>query len=208
MSSDLKEVKELKDLICRKKVSIIKKKYERSEKRIYKKLLACNKDKNEEYLTKCIFIEFKKRYFSTLYKRVDELINSCILDIEPAMREFVFEKRRNRAFEVLVLIKNILDRNCIRWAIMDDYIKCREKCMCPESICIVVCKEHMNAACNVFNVIGEKKGTNIYMINGVEVHLSFGYAIENRSYNLGEYDIGYCNLESEEIPVLVEPRKS
>ena len=46
------------------------------------------------------------------------------------------------------------------------------------------------------------------MINGVEVHLSFGYAIENRSYNLGEYDIGYCNLESEEIPVLVEPRKS
>lgn len=208
MSSDLKEVKELKDLICRKKVSIIKKKYERSEKRIYKKLLASNKDKNEEYLTKCIFIEFKKRYFSTLCKRVDELINSCILDIEPAMREFVFEKRRNRAFEVLVLIKNILDRNCIRWAIMDEYIKCREKCMCPESICIVVCKEHKNAACNVFNVIGEKKGTNIYMINGVEVHLSFGYAIENRSYNLGEYDIGYCNLESEEIPVLVEPRKS
>ena len=208
MSSDLKEVKELKDLICRKKVSIIKKKYERSEKRIYKKLLAFNKDKNEEYLTKCIFIEFKKRYFSTLCKRVDELINSCILDIEPAMREFVFEKRRNRAFEVLVLIKNILDRNCIRWAIMDEYIKCREKCMCPESICIVVCKEHMNAECNVFNVIGEKKGTNIYMINGVEVHLSFGYAIENRSYNLGEYDIGYCNLESEEIPVLVEPRKS
>lgn len=208
MSSDLKEVKELKEVICRKKVARIKKKYARAEKRIYKKLLACNKDKNEEYITKCIFIEFRKRYFSNLCKRVDELIESCILDIEPAMREFVFEKRRNRAFEVLVLIKNILDRNCIRWAVMDDYIKCRESCMCPESICIVVCKEHMNIACDIFNVIGERTGANIYMVNGVEVHLSFGYAIENRSYNLGEYDIGYCNLDSESIPVLVEPRNS
>lgn len=208
MSSDLKEVKELKEVICRKKVSKIRKKYERAEKRIYKKLLEYNKDKNEEYLTKCIFVEFKKRYFSNLCKRVDELINSYILDIEPAMREFVFEKRRNRAFEVLVLIKNILDKNCIRWAIMDDYIKCREGCICPDSICIVICKEHMNATCDIFNVIGEKIGANIYMVNDVEVHLSFGYAIENRSYNLGQYDIGYCNLDSESIPVLVEPRNS
>ena len=61
MSSDLKEVKELREIICRKKLSKIKKKYESAEKRVYKKLLACNKDKNEDYLTKCIFIEFRKR---------------------------------------------------------------------------------------------------------------------------------------------------
>ncbi|MDU6339797.1 MAG: hypothetical protein E6583_00535 [Clostridium sp.] len=205
MSSDLKE---LKGLICRKRISKIKKKYESAEKRVYRKLLDCNKNKNEEYLTKCVFIEFKKRYFSDFCKRVDDLVTSYTVGIEPAMREYVFAKRRDRTFEVLLLIKNILDRNCIRWAIMNDYIKCREECICPESICIVVSKEHINAACNIFNVIGEKRGENIYIVNGVEVHLSFGYAIENRSYNLKEYDIGYCNLDSENIPVLVEPRNS
>lgn len=208
MSSDLKEVKELREIICRKKLSKIKKKYESAEKRVYKKLLACNKDKNEDYLTKCIFIEFRKRYFSDLLKRVDDLVNSYICGIEPAMREFVFEKRRNRVFEVLVLIKNILDKNCIRWAIMDKYIKFKETCKCPDHLCIIVCREHMNAACNIFNMIGENVGANVYYVNGVEIHLSCGYAIENKSYNLGNYDIGYCNIDSEDIPVLVEPRKS
>ena len=124
------------------------------------------------------------------------------------MRDYIFEKRRTRAFEVLVLIKNILNKNCIRWAMMDDYIQCREECMCPERICIVVCKEHMNNACNILNVIGEEVRNGVYKVNDVEIHISFGYAIENRSYNLSKSNIGYCNLEGEDIPVLIEPKIS
>ena len=78
MSSDLKE---LKGLICRKRISKIKKKYESAEKRVYRKLLDCNKNKNEEYLTKCVFIEFKKRYFSDFCKRVDDLVTSYTVGI-------------------------------------------------------------------------------------------------------------------------------
>ena len=43
MSSDIKEISKLKELLCRKKVSKIKSKYYKAEKKIYKKLKEYNK---------------------------------------------------------------------------------------------------------------------------------------------------------------------
>lgn len=202
MSSDLKEVKELKEVLSRKKVSKIKKKYHSAEKKVYRKMLKCDDENESEILLKCTFIEFRKRYFGDLLKRVDEIVNGAIASIEPTMREFVNEKKRIRVFEVLILIKNILNRNGIRWALMEEYLKCRDGCISPENICIVVCKEHINKAVNIFNIIGECISEGIYIINNVEVHLSFGFALNNVNYNLSINNIKYYQLEGEEIPLL------
>lgn len=202
MSSDLKEVKELKEVLSRKKVDKIKKKYHSAEKKVYKKMLKCEEDTESEILLKCTFIDFRKRYFSELYNKIDKIIDNSISDIEPQMREFIFEKNRIKTFEVLRLLKNILNKNCIRWALMDDYLKCRNGCLCPENICIVVCKEQINEASNIFNMLGACTGGGVYIINDVEVHLSFGYIADNKNYNLHDENIIYYQLEGEEIPLL------
>ena len=51
MSSDIQEVSNLKEILCRKKVAEIRKKYYKAEKRVYKKILK-NNDSNCEFLTK------------------------------------------------------------------------------------------------------------------------------------------------------------
>ena len=60
MSSDIQEVSKLKEVLCRKKVSIIKKKYYKTEKKVCKNILK-NNEWDDEFLLKSSFVEFRKR---------------------------------------------------------------------------------------------------------------------------------------------------
>ena len=65
MSSDIQEVSNLKEILCRKKVAEIRKKYYKAEKRVCKKVLKNNAGEYE-FLIKSSFVEFRKRYFHPL----------------------------------------------------------------------------------------------------------------------------------------------
>ena len=202
MSSDLKEVKRLKEVLCRKKVSQIKKKYHKAEKKVCKKIFEDYNYKDYDFLLKSRFIEFRKRYFSKLYKNVNDLVNNYIGSLEGEMQEYIDEIERNRSFEVIALVKSILDRNCILWALFDDYIECKKKCICPEVISLIVCEEHKSAALNIFNVLGVRDNEGIYDINSVKIRLFFAFTIDDNMYNLTNDNIKYCPVEDEELPIL------
>lgn len=106
MSSDIQEVSNLKEILCRKKVAEIRKKYYKAEKRVYKKILK-NNDSDCEFLTKSSFVEFRKRYFNNLYNVINGIVNNSIGSIEGEMKAYIFEKERSRTFEVISLIRSI-----------------------------------------------------------------------------------------------------
>ena len=70
MSSDIQEVSNLKEVLCRKTVSRIKKKYYKAEKKVCKDILK-NNEWDDEFLLKSSFVEFRKRYFSNLYNVIN-----------------------------------------------------------------------------------------------------------------------------------------
>ena len=202
MSSDIKEVKELKEVLCRKMVSRIKKKYCKAERRLCKKLLKNTNAQQCDFLIKSSFIEYKKRFFGDLHKRIDDIVEGSIQCIESGMSDFICEKKRNRIFEVISLIKCILDRNGVIWAISNDYIKCRKSCKCPEEVTIIVCEENKNIALNIFNVLGERNDEGLYCINDVIIRLCFSFNINDDEYNLTKDKVDYCMIETESIPIL------
>ena len=199
MSSDIKEVSNLKELLCRKKVSKIRKRYYKAEKRVCKNIL---KNNDDEFLIKSSFVEFRKRYFNNLYKVIDNIINNSMGSIEGEMREYISEKERNKSFEVIALIKSILDRNNIIWALHKEYLECRKKCTCPEKIIIVIGEQHKNIALNIFNILGSSEDGQVFLINNVRVQIAFNFILENNIYNLTNNNIRYCILENESLPVL------
>ena len=60
MSSDIQEISNLKEVLCRKKVAEIRKKYYKDEKKVCKKIIK-NNDGDYEFLIKSSFVEFRKR---------------------------------------------------------------------------------------------------------------------------------------------------
>ena len=202
MSSDIKEISSLKEILCRKKVSRIKKKYYKAEKKVCKDILK-NNDGEYEFLIKSSFVEFRKRYFSNLYNIVNNIVNNSIGSIEGELRAYISEKERNRSLEVISLIRSILDRNNIVWALYKDYLDCRKNCICPENIIIVICQEHKSRALNIFNILGACESEQIFIINNVKVQLAFNFILEDNLYNLTNNNIKYCILEDEELPILV-----
>ncbi|WP_289128352.1 hypothetical protein [uncultured Clostridium sp.] len=201
MSSDIKEISKLKELLCRKKVSKIKSKYYKAEKKIYKKYIR-NKEEDSEFLLKSSFIEFRKRYFNNLYTTINNIVDNSIGNLESDMLEYISERDRYRTFEVISLIKSIFDRNHIIWALYDEYIECRKDGKCPETIIIVVGQEYRNIALNIFNVLGERVNNVVFLINNIKVQLAFTFEIENNTYYLTNNNIKYCILEDERIPIL------
>lgn len=99
----------LKEILCRKKVAEIRKKYYKAEKRVCKKVLK-NNDGKYEFLIKSSFVEFRKRYFSNLYNVINSIVNNSIGSIEGEMRAYISEKERIRTFEI----------NNIRYCILED----------------------------------------------------------------------------------------
>ena len=116
MSSDIQEVSNLKEILCRKKVAEIRKKYYKAEKRVCKKILK-NNNGEYEFLIKSSFVEFRKRDFSNLDNVINSIVNNSIGSIEGEMRTYISEKERSRTFEIISLIKSILDKNDIIWAL-------------------------------------------------------------------------------------------
>ena len=88
MSSDIKEISKLKELLCRKKVSKIKSKYYKVEKKIYKKYIR-DKEEDSEFLLKSSFIEFRKRYFNNLYTTINNIVDNSIGNLESDMLEYI-----------------------------------------------------------------------------------------------------------------------
>ena len=201
MSSDIQEVSNLKEILCRKKVAEIRKKYYKAEKRVYKKILK-NNDSNCEFLTKSSFVEFRRRYFSNLYNVINGIVNNSIGSIEGEMKAYIFEKERSRTFEVISLIRSILDRNDIIWALHKEYLECRKDCTCPEVITIVIGQQHQNIALNIFNMLGTRENGQIFVINNIRVRIVFNFILENNICNLTNNNIRYCILEDETLPIL------
>lgn len=201
MSSDIQEVSNLKEILCRKKVAEIRKKYYKAEKRVYKKILK-NNDSDCEFLTKSSFVEFRKRYFNNLYNVINGIVNNSIGSIEVEMKAYIFEKERSRTFEVISLIRSILDRNDIIWALHKEYLECRKDCTCPEVITIVIGQQHQNIALNIFNMLGTRENGQIFVINNIRVRIVFNFILENNICNLTNNNIRYCILEDETLPIL------
>lgn len=201
MSSDIQEVSNLKEILCRKKVAEIRKKYYKAEKRVYKKILK-NNDSDCEFLTKSSLVEFRKRYFSNLYNVINGILNNSIGSIEGEMRAYISEKERSRTFEVISLIRSILDRNDIIWALHKEYLECRKDCTCPEVITIVIGQQHQNIALNIFNMLGTMENGQIFVINNIRVRIVFNFILENNICNLTNNNIRYCILEDERLPIL------
>lgn len=201
MSSDIQEVSNLKEILCRKKVAEIRKKYYKAEKRVYKKILK-NNDSDCEFLTKSSFVEFRRRYFSNLYNVINNIVNDSMGSIEGQMRDYISEKKRSRTFEVISLIKSILDRNNIIWALHKEYLECRKECECPEAITIVIGQQYQNLALNIFNMLGYVENGQTFVINNVRVRIAFSFILENNVYNLTNDNIRYCILEDESLPIL------
>ena len=201
MSSDIQEISNLKEILCRKKVAAIRKKYYKAEKRVCKKILKDN-DGNYELLIKSSFVEFRKRYFSNLYNVINGIVNNSIGSIEGEMRAYISEKERSRTFEVISLIKSILERNNIIWALHKEYLECRKDCKCPEVITIVIGQQHQNLALNIFNMLGTMENGQIFVINNVRVRVAFNFILEDNMYNLTNNNIRYCILEDESLPIL------
>lgn len=201
MSSDIQEISNLKEVLCRKKVSIIKKKYYKAEKRVCKDILK-KYDDDYEFLIKSSFVEFRKRYFSNLYKDINNIVNNRINRIEGEMRDYISEKKRSKSFEVIALIKSILDRNNIIWALHKEYLECRKNCTCPEVITIVIGQQHRSTALNIFNILGTCENGEIFVINNIKVRIAFNFILEDNIYNLTNNNIKYCILENESLPIL------
>lgn len=201
MSSDIQEVSNLKEILCRKKVAEIRKKYYKAEKRVYKKILK-NNDSDCEFLTKSSLVEFRKRYFSNLYNVINGILNNSIGSIEGEMRAYISEKERSRTFEVISLIRSILDRNDIIWALHKEYLEYRKDCTCPEVITIVIGQQHQNVALNIFNMLGTRENGQIFVINNIRVRIVFNFILENNICNLTNNNIRYCLLEDETLPIL------
>lgn len=201
MSSDIQEISNLKEVLCRKKVAAIRKKYYKAEKKVCKGILK-NNEGNYEFLIKSSFVEFRKRYFSNLYKVINTIVNDSMGNIEGQMRDYISEKGRSRTFEVISLIKSILDRNNIIWALHKEYLECRKECTCPEVITIVIGKQHQNLALNIFNMLGTMENGQIFVINNVRVRIAFNFILEDNIYNLTNNNIRYCILEDESLPIL------
>lgn len=201
MSSDIQEVSNLKEILCRKKVAEIRKKYYKAEKRVCKKILK-NNDGDYEFLIKSSFVEFRKRYFSNLYNVINGIVNNSIGSIEGEMRAYISEKERSRTFEIISLIRSILDRNDIIWALHKEYLECRKDCACPEVITIVIGQQYRNIALNIFNMLGTMENGQIFVINNVRIRLAFNFILENNVCNLTNNNIRYCILENESLPIL------
>lgn len=201
MSSDIQEISNLKEILCRKKVAVIRKKYYKAEKRVCKKILK-NNDGDYEFLIKSSFVEFRKRYFSNLYNVINGIVNNSIGSIEGEMRAYISEKERSRTFEVISLIRSILDRNNIIWALHKEYLDCRKDCTCPEVITIVIGQQYKNLALNIFNMLGTMENGQIFVINNVRVRIAFNFILEDNIYNLTNNNIRYCILEDESLPIL------
>lgn len=201
MSSDIQEISNLKEVLCRKKVAEIRKKYYKAEKKVCKKIIK-NNDGDYEFLIKSSFVEFRKRYFSNLYNVISNLVSDSMGSIEGQMREYILEKERNRSFEVISLIKSILDRNNIIWALHKEYLDCRKECSCPEVITIVIGQQYQNLALNIFNTLGAVEDGHVFVINNVKFRIAFSFMLENTIYNLTNNNIRYCILEDESLPIL------
>lgn len=201
MSSDIQEVSNLKEILCRKKVAEIRKKYYKAEKRVFKKILK-NNDGEYEFLIKSSFVEFRKRYFSNLYNIINSIVNNSIGSIEGEMRAYISEKERSRTFEIISLIKSILDKNDIIWALHKEYLECRKDCTCPEVITIVIGQQYQNIVLNIFNMLGTIENGQVFVINNVRIRLAFNFILENNICNLTNNNIRYCILEDESLPIL------
>lgn len=201
MSSDIQEVSNLKEILCRKKVAEIRKKYYKAEKRVCKKVLK-NNDGEYEFLIKSSFVEFRKRYFSNLYNLINGIVNNSIGSIEGEMRAYISEKERSRTFEIIYLIRSILDRNDIIWALHKDYLELRKDCACPEAITIVIAQQYQNIALNIFNMLGTIENGHIFVVNNVRIRIAFNFTLENKICNLTNNNIRYCILEDEALPIL------
>lgn len=201
MSSDIQEVSNLKEILCRKKVAEIRKKYYKAEKRVCKKILKSN-DGEYEFLIKSSFVEFRKRYFTNLYNVINSIVNNSIGSIEGEMRAYISEKERSRTFEIISLIKSILDKNDIVWALHKEYLECRKDCKCPEVITIVIGQQYQNIALNIFNMLGTIENGQFFVINNVRIKIAFNFTLENNICNLTNNNIRYCILENESLPIL------
>ena len=201
MSSDIQEVSNLKEILCRKKVAEIRKKYYKAEKRVCKKILKSNDDEYE-FLIKSSFVEFRKRYFSNLYNVINSIVNNSIGSIEGEIRAYISEKERSRTFEIISLIKSILDKNDIIWALHKEYLECRKDCKCPEVITIVIGQQYQNIALNIFNMLGTIENGQFFVINNVRIKIAFNFTLENNICNLTNNNIRYCILENESLPIL------
>lgn len=201
MSSDIQEVSNLKEILCRKKVAEIRKKYYKAEKRVCKKILKSN-DGEYEFLIKSSFVEFRKRYFTNLYNVINSIVNNSIGSIEGEMRAYISEKERSRTFEIISLIKSILDKNDIIWALHKEYLECRKDCKCPEVITIVIGQQYQNVALNIFNMLGTIENGQFFVINNVRIKIAFNFTLENNICNLTNNNIRYCILENESLPIL------
>lgn len=201
MSSDIQEVSNLKEILCRKKVAEIRKKYYKAEKRVCKKVLK-NNDGEYEFLIKSSFVEFRKRYFSNLYNVINGILNNSIGSIEGEMRAYISEKERSRTFEVIFLIRSVLDRNDIIWALDKEYLEWRKDCACPEVITIVIGQQYQNIALNIFNILGTIENGHIFVVNNVRIRIAFNFTLENKICNLTNNNIRYCILEDESLPIL------
>lgn len=201
MSSDIQEVSKLKEVLCRKKVSIIKKKYYKAEKKVCKNILK-NNEWDDEFLLKSSFVEFRKRYFNNLYNVINNIVNSSIGSIEGEMKGYIAERERCKTFEVISLIRSILDRNNIIWALHKEYIECRKCGECPDVITLVIGQQHQSMALNIFNMLGDRENGQIFVINNVRVRVAFNFTLDNKICNLTNNNIRYCILESESLPIL------
>ena len=198
MSSDIQEVSKLKEVLCRKKVSIIKKKYYKTEKKVCKNILK-NNEWDDEFLLKSSFVEFRKRYFNNV---INNIVNSSIGSIEGEMKGYIAERERCKTFEVISLIRSILDRNNIIWALHKEYIECRKCGECPDVITLVIGQQHQSMALNIFNMLGSRENGQIFVINNVRVRVAFNFTLDNKICNLTNNNIRYCILESESLPIL------
>ena len=54
-------------------------------------------------------------YTNIVTKKIHHIVNNSIGSIEGEMRAYISEKERSRTFEVISLIKSILERNNIIW---------------------------------------------------------------------------------------------
>ena len=201
MSSDIQEVSNLKRILCRKKVAEIRKKYYKAEKRVCKKILKYNEG-DYEFLVKSSFVEFRKRYFSNLYNVINGVVNNSIGSIEGEMSSYISEKKNSRTFEVISLIRSILDRNDIIWALHKEYLEFRKDGKCPEIITIVIGQQYQNIALNIFNILGNMESGHIFVINNIRVRIAFNFTLENNVCNLTNNNIRYCILEDESLPIL------
>ena len=175
MSSDIQEVSNLKRILCRKKVAEIRKKYYKAEKRVCKKILKYN-ECDYEFLVKSSFVEFRKRYFSNLYNVINGVVNNSIGSIEEEMSSYISEKKNSRTFEVISLIRSILDRNDIIWALHKEYLE--------------------------FRILGNMESGHIFVVNNIRVRIAFNFILENNVCNLTNNNIRYCILEDESLPIL------